>query len=202
MFLTISNILSSGFNTLALCVLSSRFLLNSFYSRVSRSDENDVKGRLVFLLDDGEFLNLFLILFRSLASSVKLSVSKCLALAYLWCLSPSDILEDADGVSEKGYSDSSSFLPCSTSLVSSSTLLRINFATGRTNRDGVIARRANASMNIDDCSHRSLLRSNKSSKLPLRAIFVSTSSIKWNKAFSDSSFADLKPGRKASESAS
>lgn len=116
----------------------------------SLSDEEAVRGGSGELLNEVDFFLRCLRSFRSSESSGMESESARLALMCLRILSSSDDLNDAEVVCGKENGEPSGVLSCSNSSASCSTLLRMNFATGRTNLDDVSAGLANASMNDDD----------------------------------------------------
>lgn len=121
--------------------------------------------------EDDEFLILRQII-RS--SSCDLSVFLCLFVARLRRYT-STYDSDTDGeVGGDGREDFCSLPTLLTLLYFFSTLLRMNFATGKTNREDVGARLVKASIKTDDFVHFSMLCANISSNVLRWVISVRT----------------------------
>lgn len=110
--------------------------------------------------------------------------------------------DDGDDVSGRGNGEFCVFFSSLMPLECFYGLLWKNFATGRTNRRDVNARLASASMNVDDCLQRSMLRPKTSTSAPFCIILIIVCSPNWNDAVIKLSFVDSKLMWCASENAS
>lgn len=121
--------------------------------------------------------------------------------AYLRYLLSLDDLLRLESACWKDNGEFIEFLACLITLDYFFRISRITFAIWRTNQRDASARRVETSTNIEDCVHRSKLRSNRSPSAPLWAISASSCSINTYELFPEPLLSDPKLVWKLSERA-